>query len=128
MVPAFFHLNRLKLGQTTLYVMLVLFNTPYSWGVQSVSQTYPFLQSLQGLKLQTWQFDLDVFGDVWDHKGQDELGGQEEVLQPQQQTEEQQGSNGETLGHVTGKVDMYDDVILYWETIFLYYPRIQKHI
>lgn len=41
----FFQLDRLKLGQTTLYVMLALFNTPYSWGVQSVKLTLFFRAS-----------------------------------------------------------------------------------
>lgn len=44
-----------------------------------------FLKSFQGLKLQASQLDMDVFGDIWDEEGQDELEGQQPVLETQQQ-------------------------------------------
>lgn len=45
------------------------------------AQTDLFLQSFQGLKLQASQLDMDVFGDIWDEVGQDELEGQQSVLE-----------------------------------------------
>lgn len=49
------------------------------------AQTYLFLKSFQGLKLQASQLDMDVFGDIWDEVGQDELEGQQSMLETQQQ-------------------------------------------
>lgn len=46
-------------------------------------QSYLFLKSLQWLKLQAGQFDLDVFGNIWDEEGQDELEGQQPMLKSQ---------------------------------------------
>lgn len=46
-------------------------------------QSYLSLQSLQGFKLQTGQLDLDVFWNIWDEEGQDELEGQKPMLKSQ---------------------------------------------
>lgn len=46
-------------------------------------QSYLSLQSLQGFKLQTGQLDLDVFWNIWDEEGQDELEGQQPMLKSQ---------------------------------------------
>lgn len=43
-------------------------------------QSHLFLKSLQRLKLLTGQFDLDVFGNIWDEEGQDELESQQCML------------------------------------------------
>lgn len=44
---------------------------------------YLFLQGLQWFKLQTGQFDLDVFGNIRNEEGQDELEGQQYMLKSQ---------------------------------------------
>ena len=47
---------------------------------------YLLLECLQGFKLQPGQFGLDVFGHIWDDKGQDELQCQQAVLKAKTQT------------------------------------------
>ena len=44
------------------------------------SSPYLLLERLQGFKLQPRQLGLDVFGHIWDDKGQDELQCQQAVL------------------------------------------------
>lgn len=46
----------------------------------AVVRFYLFLEGLQWFKLQAGQFDLDVFGNIWDEEGQDELEGQQTML------------------------------------------------
>lgn len=41
---------------------------------------YLLLQSLQWLELKPGQFDLDVFGNIWDKERQDELESQQSML------------------------------------------------
>lgn len=51
------------------------------WHWCQTAHTDLFLQRFQGLKLQASQHDVDVFGDIWDEEGQDELEGQQPVLE-----------------------------------------------
>lgn len=60
------------------------------------AQTDLFLQSFQGLKLQASQLDMDVFGDIWDEVGQDELEGQQSVLETHNNNQ-----------HITGAADVH---------------------
>lgn len=61
------------------------------------TQTDLFLKSFQGLELQASQLDMDVFRDIWDEEGQDELEGQQPMLKSHNNNHQQ--VRGATVVH-----------------------------